>query len=134
MAVYPEVISLSYTNIAKSAVQSQSQHSGLQLLIELAVKDSATSTSKMSRIGSSPSAALDSNKLAGKLSIRTEAEGSSAASTGAEGNIALQAGVKGSAGGSPGGNLHMTAIRAEFERRLEKQASLALLCCALPAA
>ena len=144
-AVYPEIISLSYTTIAKSAVQSQSQHNGLQLLIELAVKDSATSTSRMNRIGSSPSAALDSNMLAGKLGSRPGAEGISVAKEGDEdsalaprgvgGNSASQTGVKGSAmmgaGGSPGGNLHMTAIRAEFERRLEKQASHALLCHAV---
>lgn len=142
-AVYPEVLSLSYVNIPKAAIASHNHCSGIQLLIQLALTDSAASTSKDADMSDSPCAPQgDTNTAASRHGPTAGAGGSSTLQSGAKGTSAAQAraggrstpesGAKGLYGvgiaGSPGGNVHMAAIRAEFERRLEKQVRSLSLC------
>lgn len=111
--VYPEVMTLSYVNIPKSAVQTQTHCSGTQLLIELAASDSAAANGKESESSNdSPNVSRGSNHVAGQLGV------------GVPGASPGQAGVS----GSPQGNVHMAAMKAEFERRLEKQVSSRCAC------
>lgn len=147
-SVYPEVISLRYASIPKTSMQDHC--SGPQLIIDMSLSDSAAEPASTLKAAPSQSAekhpTAGNSTLQQKVSSRDSpaaqtAPSSTQAAIKAGGPAAAEAvlchgqqsvnkadavvgeevGKKGQAVESPGEPLRMMAVKAEFERRLEKQ-------------
>ena len=148
-SVYPEVISLRYANIPKTTMQGQC--SGTQLIIDMSLSDSAAepaSTLKSAPAAPFQSALkpLGSRLLNRQLSSSTDGPaaahmapssmqaaikaGGTVGAVGclgqqsvnkASGLVSEEVGSERQAVESPGEPSRMMAVKAEFERRLEKQ-------------
>lgn len=141
-SVYPEVISLRYANIPKTAIEGQC--SGVQLIVDMSLSDNAAETASVSKQTQSTV-----NRISSTSSAASEAVPSSTQAVFKAGSIALagqgshEAQSVCKAGGSdsaqvncevpqsPSEPLRMMAVKAEFERRLEKQVSPACLLAAV---
>ena len=144
-SVYPEVISLRYANIPKTSIQGQC--SGIQLMIHMSLSDSAAepvSTTKVATAAALQSAARPTDSIGPQPGKRTTAQtapsstcavmkaGSTAfvgtscdgvqsvSKTCREGWSELNE-AEGQDTDRPSEPSHMMAVKAEFERRLEKQ-------------
>ncbi len=147
-SVYPEVISLRYANIPKTTIEGQC--SGIQLLIDMSLSDSpadiASSSKPAAATQSTSKAVNDSSNSSGKRgwcvpkgapsstqavfkagSTAVAGRGSSAAESVSKAGCSHGAGVRSDGvqpAQSPSEPLRMMAVKAEFERRLEKQVSV----------
>ena len=122
--VYPEVVSLSYVNIPKTGNQGTGAHcSGIQLLIELQLTDSAAMSAKNGAcVGSSSSSSSSPDALGhSRILAANSTQARAASRAGQQEGAGLIGGAKAGAGVGLGGAVHMAAILTEFERRLEKQ-------------
>lgn len=141
-SVYPEVISLRYANIPKTTIEGQC--SGIQLIIEMSLLDNAANTTSAIKPSASAQSALKGNSTltsrnglqkaaAAPSSTRAVYKAGSTAIAVSNSNAA-QSVTKTSTSNSaeiksgedlvphsPSEPLHMMAVKAEFERRLEKQ-------------
>ena len=154
-SVYPEVFSLRYANIPKSSMQDQC--SGPQLIIDMSLSDSAAEpASTLKSVPAAPAAAPSPSAPAsvgakplqhGASPAAVTAPSSTQAALKPAGAVAAvdalwggqqsvnKAGARvgddlegeGQGVDSPGEPLCMMAIKAEFERRLEKQVSICTL-------
>ena len=142
-SLYPEVISLRYANIPKTTIQGQC--SGIQLIIDMSLSDSAAEPASVSKAAAAPPQSAAKPAVDGSTS---HADGSTAQTVPSSTQATIKAGrsafagdglqsvskasqdgpeqgrAEGLAVDSPSEPLHMMAIKAEFERRLEKQVSI----------
>lgn len=152
-SVYPEVISLRYADIPKTSMHGQC--SGTQLIIDMSLSDSAAEPA--STLKSVPAAPSQSALGCAGAKPHDQEAGPAAVTAPSSTQAALKAGATVSAVGllsggqmsvnkagtvmgdrlesegqvvdSPGDPLGMMAIKAEFERRLEKQVSIYFSWC-----
>lgn len=144
-SVYPEVISLRYANIPKTTIQGQC--SGIQLMIHMSLSDSAAEPASTTKVATAappqsadrptgcarlqpgdsttaqtaPSSTLAVMKTGSTAFGDTSADGmQSVRKTGRDGGAELDQ-AEGQDPERPSEPSHMMAVKAEFERRLEKQ-------------